>query len=167
MEEKTNRDSASEDGHAPCLHLRIRSRSLSLFRSCLLSCFSLFIFRCFLSPLSIFLLSPPPSFPPGVGGRARFASRASSARDYPAHGVGVAPSPLPPLLPTGRLPPPLPPHFRSAFPSVFFFRLPFLLFFHCHFFFFFSFTSSFLNSPAHDKVIQCCSVNNMWCLWCL
>lgn len=74
----------------------------------------------------------------------------------------------PPTSPPDRPPPPPPPaalSLRLSFCILF--RLPFLLFFHCHFFFFFSFTSSFLNSPAHDKVIQCCSVNNMWCLWCL
>lgn len=139
----------------PCLHLH----APALFHSCLLSSFSLFIFRCFLSPLSIFPLSPSAFLPSRVGGRARFASMASSARGITQRMVWAWHR-RPSHLSSRQAPPPLPPPFRFACPCVFFFVFLFCFSFAVTLFFFFS-TSSFLNSRARGKVIQCRSVNNV------
>lgn len=143
------------DGHAP-LPPPTRSRSLSL----LPFIFILFIHFPLLSLPFINFPSLPFRLPSLTCWRASPVRQHGFKRegDYPAHGVGVAPSPLPPLLPTG--PPPLPPPFRFACPCVFFFVFLFCFSFAVTLFFFFS-TSSFLNSRARGKVIQCRSVNNV------
>lgn len=118
------------DGHAP-LPPPTRSRSLSL----LPFIFILFIHFPLLSLPFINFPSLPFRLPSLTCWRASPVRQHGFKRegDYPAHGVGVAPSPLPPLLPTA---PPPPATLSLRLPLCILFRLPFLLFFRRHSFLF-------------------------------
>lgn len=155
VEEKTNRDSASGGWTRP----PASTYTLPLSFTLAFYLHSLYSFSVAFSPLYQFSLSPlPPSFPHVLEGEPGSPAWLQARGGLPSAWCGRG-TVAPPTSPPDR-PPPLPPPFRFACPCVFFFVFLFCFSFAVTLFFFFS-TSSFLNSRARGKVIQCRSVNNV------